>query len=155
MLSDNVFRSRLEATVASLSYWAPTIKNAARIETTDDATAWRMQVTPHLRSACPLEISIRTDQKFDLKIAGETFTDLPLESFEIFLPIAEAVAEGRVVRRAWLTPSTGSEHTIETIVQLPGGKTWRAGRVNEQIARLISREDCIREDHSFPPYHRV
>lgn len=155
MLSDDVFRSRLEATVASLSYWVPTIKNAARIATSDDATAWCMQVSPHLRPACPLEIKIRSDQKFDIKIGGETFTGLPLDSFEIFLPIAEAVAEGRVVRRAWLTPSTGAEHTVETIVVLPGGKTWRAERVNEPIARLLPREDCISEDRTFPPYHRV
>lgn len=155
MLPDDAFRSRLEATVASLSYWVPTINNAARIETTDDAGAWCMKVAPHLRSACPLEIRIHADQSYVLTIGGEKSQRMPLDSFEIFLPIAEAVAEGRVVRRVSLTPATGAERSVETIVMLPGGKTWRAERINEPIARLVPAEECIRLDQTFPPYHRA
>jgi len=155
MLSEDLFRSRLEATVASLSYWAPTIKNAARVETRDDAGAWRITVTPHLRTACALDLTIRASQRYDIGIGGERIEDIPVESFDVFVPLAEAVAEGDVVRRRWVTPATGAEHSVETIVLLPGGAIWRAERANDTIARLVPRDDCICREHRFPPYHRI
>lgn len=155
MLPEDVFRSRLEATVASLSYWAPTIKNAARVVMRDEVSSWRMTVEPHLRAACALDLAVHASQTYDVTIAGETFKGLPVGSLDIFLPLAEAVAEGRVVQRRYETPATGALHTIETIVPLQGGREWRAERINEPIARLVSREECLQLDHRFPPYHRI
>jgi len=155
MLSEDIFRSRLEATVASLSYWAPTIKNAAQVKVRDEVSQWRMTVTPHLRTACAFELCIRSDQTYDVTIGGETYRRLPIETFERFVPMAEAIAEGRVLQRTWVTSATEAEHTVETIIKLQGGSEWRDARVNQQIARLVDRDECIRIDRTFPPYHRI
>lgn len=155
MLPQDVFRSRLEAAVASLSYWAPTIKDAARVEMSDEPSAWRMTVTPHLATACALELVIRADQLYDITIGGETYTGREIESLERFVPLAEAIADGRVIQRRWVTPSTGAEHSLATIITLADGSLWQGERSNAAIARLIDRDACLTVTHTFPAYHRT
>ncbi len=56
MLPDDVFRSRLQATIMALRYWAPSIADAARLEDTETSDYWKIIVTPAMASACPFEL---------------------------------------------------------------------------------------------------
>ena len=121
MLPDDVFRSRLHSTITALRYWAPSVADAAHIEETETGYYWKIIVTPTLTQACPFELILHFDQRYDLAIAQESYERLPIESFEIFLPFVEAVSEGSVVQRHWVSRLTGLERSVETLVTLANG----------------------------------
>src|SRR5687768_18299231 len=92
MLHDTVQRSRFEATVAALSYWAPSVADVARVQEVETESCWRMKITPVDPAACPFELTLRHDGHYRLVIAGEVYDDRPIESFGVFVPLAEAIA---------------------------------------------------------------
>jgi len=128
MLPDDLFRSRLQTTITALKYWAPSIADAARVEESETGNYWKIAVAPKLTNACPFELILHFDQRYDLAIGEETYEGLPIESFDIFLPFVEAVADGRVVQRHWVSRLTGLERSVETLVSLAGGGIWRETR---------------------------
>ncbi len=127
MLSDDTYRSRLAVAIAELRYWVPSISDAAEIEETETSAFWRLAVTPKLPQACPFELILRADQLHDILIAGESYENRPIGSLDIFLPLAQAITDGAVVQRRWFSSATGRPLSIETLVSLPGGATWREG----------------------------
>lgn len=155
MLSDDVFRSRLQSTITGLRYWAPSIADAARLEETETSDYWRILVTPRVASACPFELILHADQHFDLSIAGETYEGRPIDTFEWFIPFADAVADGNVVQRRWISRVTGLEQSVETVVMLAGGAIWREG--NGELRRMPSLDDDGTElrERRFLPYRRL
>jgi hypothetical protein len=154
MLPDDVFRSRLQATITALRYWAPSIADAARLEETEAGDYWKLIVTPMVPSACPFELILHADQRYDIAIADETYESRPIDSFDWFLPFAEAIAEGNVVQRHWISRLTGLERSVETLVTLPNGGIWCEGRgANHRMPTLDDDGTELRE-RRFLPYRR-
>ncbi len=56
-------------------------------------------MTPAVSAACPFELMLRADQHFDIVVAGEMFEDQSVASLELFLPLVDAIAAGRVIQR--------------------------------------------------------
>jgi len=154
MLSDDIYRSRMQATVASLRYWAPSIKDVAVVEDAESADYWRMTVSPIIANACPFELMLRADQRHDWMIAGEPYEDRDIVSLELFLPLVEAITEGRVVKREWTRRATGVVHTVETLIALPGGRIWQDRRDNGHAPPTSNDAEVLRTDRHFVPYRR-
>lgn len=152
MLSDDVFRTRLEATIASLRYWVPTIADTAKVSETSGDGWWRLSIAPKLKTACPFTLMLRGDQMCDLVVAGETFEDRPITALELFVPLATAIAEGRVVRRETLASASGRLIAVETIIALPGGQSWR--EVRPIPGPHPGEDDVVTRDQHFLPYRR-
>jgi hypothetical protein len=154
MLPDDLFRSRLQTTITALKYWAPSIADAARIEESETGNYWKIRVAPFLANACPFELILHFDQRLDLAIDDETYEGLPIESFDIFLPFVEAIADGRVVQRRWLSRLTGLERSVETLVMLAGGGIWREGRGAAFARPSLDDDGTELRERRFLPYRR-
>lgn len=155
-LSDDVFRSRLQTVVAGMRYWIPSVADAARVEETETNEYWKITVTPRVAGACPLEMKLRADRRLDIRIGGETFKDLEMMPFEDFLPLADAVSEGRVRQRSWISPATGTVRDVETEVTFANGKVWcksRSGSGRDDANK--ERDTAERRDRHFLPYRRT
>lgn len=153
MVAEDVYRSRLQATIASLRYWVPTIADAARIEQTEGHDFWKLSVTPAVPAACPFELMLRADQHFDLSIAGEIFEDQPVASLDLFVPLVEAIAAGRIIQRETESVATAAPLTIETRVALADGSVWSKLRQLPGGGAIDTRDTMIRDRH-FIPYRR-
>ncbi len=156
MLPDDLFRSRLQTTITALKYWAPSIADAARIEESETGNYWKIAVTPFLAKACPFELILHFDQHYDVAVGEESYESLPIESFDIFLPFVEAIADGRVVQRVWVSHLTGLERSVETLVMLADGGIWREARGTTLGTGLPSLDDDGTElrEKRFLPYRR-
>lgn len=153
MLPDDVYRSRLQAAIEGLRYWIPTVSDVANVAEREGEGYWKIQVTPAAANACPFELVLRTDQRHDLVIGGETFEDLPTRSLDVFVPLAEAIAEGRVMQCRWLSAATGAQTAIETIVTLSDGREWSSARMLTPLAS-DHPDAVIAKARHFVPYHR-
>jgi hypothetical protein len=154
MLPDDVFRSRMQTTITALKYWAPSIADAAQVEETETGNFWKIAVTPGLSNACPFELIVHFDQRYDLAIGSETYESLPIESFDMFLPFVESVADGNVVQRRRLSRLTGLERSVETLVTLPNGSTWREVRGDGHAVPSLDDDGTELREHRFLPYRR-
>lgn len=154
MLSDDVYRSKFNSTVESLRYWVPSISDAARAEEASSPDYWKLSVTPHVEGACPFELLLSMSQMYDVMIAGEIYEDIPVTSLDLFVPLAEAISEGRVIQRRYVSPMTGTVREVETIVTLADGKVWRKGHLNEAVAAAIAPGSAETIDRAFLPYRR-
>ena len=150
---DTVQRCRFDATIAALSYWAPSIADVARIVEIECESSWTIAVTPEEPTACPFELRLRHDGHYRLAIAGEVYDDLPIETYELFVPLAQAIAAGNVCRRLWFSRLTGLLRGVGTVVELGADRTWSAER---QLSGLppTDPEDVIATDHYFAPFRR-
>lgn len=154
MLPDDVFRSRMQTTITALQYWAPSIADAAQVEETETGSFWKITVTPGLPNACPFELIVHFDQRYDLAIGSETYEGLPIESFDMFLPFVEAVADGNVVQRRRLSRLTGLERSVETLVTLANGSTWREVRGERQMVPSLDDDGTELRERRYLPYRR-
>lgn len=154
MLPDDVFRSRLQATITALQYWAPSIADTARLEEAETSDYWKIAVAPLVTSACPFELILHADQRYDLAIADESYESLPIESFEFFLPFVEAIAEGSVVQRRWISRLTGLERSVETLVTMANGGIWRDQRGATQGRPTLEDDGTELRERRFLPYRR-
>ncbi len=154
MLPDDVFRSRLQTTITALLYWAPSIADAARVQEHETADYFKIAVTPFVAAGCPFELILYASQKYDLAIAGETYEDRPMPSLELFLPFVEAIADGNVVHRQWVSRLTGLERSTETLVTLADGYLWR--EMGGHMGETPSLDDDGTElrERQFLPYRR-
>ncbi len=154
MLPDDVFRARLQTTITALKYWAPSIADAARIEETESGNYWKITVVPRLANACPFELILHFDQRYDLAIGEEAYEGLPIESFDLFLSFVEAVAAGNVVQRHWVSRLTGLERSVETIVTLAGGGIWHEARGDARGLPSLEDDGTELRERRFLPYQR-
>ncbi len=151
---DDRYRARLQAAIASLEYWIPSISQTARIAVVNDDAYWRVNIEPHMARACPFELVIRADGYHDMTIAGESYEEQPTDDLDLFVPFAQAIANGDVTRRIYTCAATRMALAVETIVHLANGVEWRRQR---DIATFMDREvhhTSIARDHSFLPYER-
>ncbi len=122
MLPDDVFRTKLDRTIASLRQWSAALSDCARIEEQDAARYWRLAVRPLAVGACPIELILHHRQRCDLAIGNESYEDRSVEDFDLLLPLAEAITAGRVLTRHKTSANTGAALAIETHVKLAGGQ---------------------------------
>lgn len=154
MLPDDVFRSRLHTTITVLKYWAPSVADAALIEEAETGNFWKMNVAPRLAHACPFELILHFDQRYDLAVGEESYESLPIDTFDLFLPFVEAIADGNVVQRRWLSRYTGLERAVETIVELPSGGIWREARGTAPNMPSLEDDGLELRERRFLSYRR-
>ena len=128
-------------------------RDVARIETSAAASYWKLSVTPHVAGACPFELMLRADQKFNVQIADETYEDKPVDTFEFFPMLVRAIASGNVERIEISNALTGALDAIETHVTLEDGWAWIGER---RIGRAARRTDAAQQlrAHRFLLYRR-
>ena len=152
MLSDDVFRSRLMATIESIRYFVPSIADVAHCEEQSDSAYWKVAVAPRTPGACPVELILHSTQRYDIMVAGEAYEDRQIVSLDVFVPLIMAISEACVIERSWYSLGTGSRVARETLVTLPAGKKWTDSSGLSLIAGI---EDTLRhEDRHFLPYRR-
>lgn len=152
-MSDDVALSRLQATIAALRYWVPSIKDAARVDESETDGCWRLSVRPLFREACPFILQISSSGRYSLTLDGVTFPERPVESLDVFLPLAEAITDGQVIRRRWFSPNTGVSYQVETIIKLPNGAAWN-GVLRQSDGNGGDGDYGIRQDRHYLPYRR-
>jgi hypothetical protein len=154
MLPDDVFRSRLQTTITALRYWAPAIADAARVEEVETGSFWKIAVAPFTANACPFEIILHFDQRYDVAVGEETYEGLPIEGFDHFMPFVEAIAAGSVVQRRWVSRLTGLERSVETLVMLANGGLWRESRGAYQSKPPLEDDGSELIERRYLPYRR-
>lgn len=153
MLSDDVYKSRLRETIAALETWLDGLKAVAEVETARDAASWRAAVRPRATTACPFELVLRADQKFDIVVGPETYEDQPIETLEAIQPLLLAITRGELVTSMWKTSATATPVMVATRVMPGRGKRWFRSRTLRDIADT-SNLLLIREDRHYAPYAR-
>ena len=150
MLSDDVYRTRFRAVVSEIEAWLETLRPVALVEVGRDEASWRASVDPHVPEACPFELMLRVDQRFDLTVGPETYEDQVIASLDIFVPLLKAIVAGRVVTRQHTTTATGTLTKIETIISLNDSAPWVG------VRPLIARppEAGVHRDQHYVPYAR-
>lgn len=153
MISDDKFRKRRQAIVASIETWASEMAPWASIEFGPIGDAWRVIAVPNATAACPFEMVIRADQCVDMVIDGETYEDIALDGDTKLPSIVRAIADGRVVIRRWASSTTGLLYDVETIIKLPEGSEWCISRRNPD-APAGDVNELISTPTAFAPYRR-
>ena len=149
MLPDDVFRGRLEQTLVEIEAWAGKTRDCATIDVGASQKYWGMLVLPHFPTACPFELIIKSEQKFSLQLADETYEDRPVEHFDLFPALARAVEAGHIERIEILDAATDTLVGVRTRVELAPGWDWIGER---RIAPPVESEEC--RTHRFLPYRR-
>ena len=152
MLPEDTYRKQQNRFKADLEGWAHEMADCAEISYGSIGDGWSINAQPDVATACPFELVMRPDQKFDAQIGGQMYEDLAFENAD--LPkIARAISEGRVMTRHWESVVTGLAYSIETIVDLGGGDTWR---VQTQTSEMTPSDDgeLMARPTAFAPYRR-
>ncbi|MEQ1614882.1 MAG: hypothetical protein ABL904_19210 [Hyphomicrobiaceae bacterium] len=153
MLSDDAYKTRYRATVASLEAWLDGLRRVADVETARDEVSWRVSVRPNVPEACPFELVLRADQHFDLSIGPETYEDQAIDTLDLFQPLLVAVTRGEVKTSCWLSAGTRTLVMVATRILPTGGKRWLRSRTIGAIGRA-SDTHLIRQDRHYVPYAR-
>lgn len=154
MFSDDVYRDKLATVIDVLEAWAERTRDAAAIEATVTPVFWKLSVKPNALGACPFELLLRADQRFNVRIADEVYEDKPVDKFEFFPMLVRAIERGNVERVAISSALTGALDAIETRVTLEDGWAWIGERrVGPRTSR---RQDSahVQRAKRFVPYRR-
>ncbi|MBS0251710.1 MAG: hypothetical protein JSR78_11680 [Proteobacteria bacterium] len=149
MLPDDVFRDRLEKTLVEIEAAVARMRDYAAVDVTATPAYWRVVVLPVLPEACLFELLITSKQTFSLKLAEETFENLPVEHFELFPHLVHAIEAGRVEKISKFDAMTDELVAIEMRVMLGPGWDWRGER---RIAKAPPEE--IWRTHGYLAYRR-
>lgn len=153
MAPDDSFRKQLQHVITALETWAKEMAPWAQIELGPIGNAWRISAVPHVETACPFEIVLRTDRQFDITVDGETYEDLPLDALTDIPQIVRAIANGRILIRRWQSSLTGLVYSVETVVDLPGADEGRFTRRNPD-APDVDDTELEAAIETFAPYRR-
>lgn len=77
-----------------------------------------------------------------------------MPSLDLFLPFVEAIAEGNVVHRRWISRLTGLKHSTETLVTLANGYLWRETRGPVDETPSLVDDGAELRERRFLPYRR-
>lgn len=146
--TQKVQRFNTPAMVEQFRYWAPTINDVARVTEIEESEGWRFFIVPEVTGACPIEVLLRLDGFFDLALGDDAYSGLTIEGRDRLIGLLDAVAQGKIVKRHWLSTVTGAPHGVETIVSPARGEVWRAGPEIANPDRLV----C--DERHFLPYRR-
>jgi hypothetical protein len=152
MQSDDVFRRNIEGAKDALKAWALANKDVASISLRDTPAFFDLTAEPLTPGACPFGIVLRQDQRYDLSIAGEVFTDRKIEDLALFKNLTEAIAAGRASQIVAVSTLTGLPQRIETRVALPAGAVWSSAR--QIMVSPVKDMAGIEENHvrAFLPF---
>lgn len=152
MISDDQFKLERERAIRQLTEWAEAQRDVAHVVIERSDGIWRLGIEPHAPGACAFELAIRDDQRFDLLVADQLHEDLPIETFRLFGGLAQAISDGCVLVRRYVTPLTGTEAGSRVLVEIKdGGGTWCGPKLGPTDPRH-SESDLIAEDSHFVPY---
>lgn len=140
--------SSVQATIAQLRYWLPTIADVAHITEGASGEGWQFAIRPRTDGGCPVAVAVSETGQLDFTIAGETYEGRTLDTLDQLLPLVERITEGHVVQRRWTSRATGGFRGIETIVVLGPGRVWRDGMTAPEAG-------AESHDHHFLPYRRI
>jgi hypothetical protein len=154
MLPDDVFRERLEKTLVDLEAWAKTIRDCADAEVDASQRHWRMSVVPYIPGACPFELLIKADQTFSLNLAGEFYEDRPLDRFDFFIKLVDAIAAGRVDRVETYSAPTGMLLGIAMRVAIEDGWDWIGSREVTRHRMPLLESEIERRTRRYLSYLR-
>lgn len=154
LFPDDVYRSRLGETIAALEAWAARQRDVANIDIAATATYWKLTVVPSARGACPFELLLRADQRFNTIIGDEIYEDKLIDQFEFFPMMVHAIATGNVERIEVLNALTGTVEAVETRLTLEDGWAWIGERRTSH--RPMRRHEMSEERRVSPylPYRR-
>ncbi|HPG89175.1 MAG TPA: hypothetical protein PLD46_05945 [Hyphomicrobium sp.] len=154
MFPDDVYRKQLSDVISELQIWAGALSDCAACDIDLTPAFWKLTVAPTAHGACPFELMLRADQRFNVQIGGEVYEDKPVDAFAFFPMLARAIAAGRVERNTISSALTGAVEAIETRVILEDGWAWIGER--RMTARSGRRSDAAQElrTHRFLPYRR-
>lgn len=145
---------QIEATIEQLRYWVPTITDVARVAEIDQAGTWTLSIAPRIASACPVEITLKDNGRFDIVIGGETYADRSLGTLDQIVRLLERITEGRVIQRQWVSPATGTPCGTETIVTLGPDAIWHGSDATAHAIAGLLDGAGERHDRHFLPYRR-
>jgi hypothetical protein len=149
MLPDDVFRDRLEQTLVEIEKSVAKMRDYAAVDVAASPRYWRVVVLPFFAAACPMDLMIKADQTFSLKLAGEAFEDRPVEHFELFPHLVRAIEAGHVEKISKHDAMTDALVAIEMRVALGPGWDWLGER---RIAPVTSAEEW--RTHRYLAYRR-
>lgn len=153
MIPTDVYRSKLNLTIASLRYWIPSVSDTAAAELTEIGDAWRLEAVPNTTGACPFELILRSDQHFDLRLDGTDFEDQDVVDLDFFLPLAEALSAGNVVISTWRSVATGHEVGRAARVRFADGRVWTCDWGHSNTSER-GDDEVVQTDRHFLPYRR-
>jgi hypothetical protein len=149
MLPDDVFRARLEQTLVEVEIIVSKLRGCAAVDVSATPRYWRATVLPFFAAACPFELMIKSDQKFNLKLSNEAFEDRPLEHFELIPHLVRAINEGNVEKISKFDAMTDALVAIEMRVALGPGWEWFGER---RLAPVAPSEEW--RTHRYLAYRR-
>lgn len=149
MLSDDVFRDRLEQTLVDIEAWAAGIRDCADVGIAASERYWRIVVVPGEDLACAFELLVKADQTFDLRLAAETYEDRPIERMDLFPALVRAIEAGHVDKIEMYNVMTAALAGITMRVELKPGWDWIGQR---RIAPSGPAEEW--RTRRFLPYRR-
>jgi hypothetical protein len=149
MLPDDVFRHRLEQTLLEIEATAARLRDCAAVSVTAKPKYWRAIIMPNLPAACPLDLMICADQTFNLKLANEAHTGLPVERFEFFPDLFRAIEAGHVEKISKYCAMTDALVAVAMHVALAPGRDW----IRERRLSPTSAAEAWRT-HRYLPYRR-
>jgi hypothetical protein len=154
LFPDDIYRSRLAETIEALERWAVASRDVASVAIAATPAYWKLAVDPSAPGACPFELVLRADQRFNTIIDREVYEDKPIDKFEFFPMMARAISNGSVERIETLNALTGMLDVIEMRLTLEDGWAWIGER--RTSPRLSRRLDIREERRVFPylPYRR-
>jgi hypothetical protein len=154
MFSDDVYRSKLSTVIDTLDAWAREQSGVAEIVTDINAAFWKLSVTPFAPGACPFELMLRADQRFNVQIGDEVYEDKPVDTFAFFPMLVRAISSGNVERSEVSSALTAALESVETRVTLEDGWAWigerRAGPRGSRRTETALEQRAYR----FLPYQR-
>lgn len=154
LAGDSAGHARVQEAIAALRYWVPSIADVAHVEESENADGWRLRLRPQLPGTSPFELVLRSDQTFDLKIAGEHYEGQTVPSLDILVPLAEAISAAHVIQRCSFTLATGALCLVETVVRLGNGSVWTGSRRIPPIADVTPPDGIECKELCFLPYRR-
>lgn len=154
LFPDDVYRNRLSDAISALETWAARQSDVAEINIASTPSYWKLTVTPEVRGACPFELVLRADQRFNAVIGPEVYEDKLIDKFEFFPMMVRAIATGNVERIEILNALTGMVDAVEMRLTLEDGWAWIGER--RLSHRTSRRQDSSEERRVFPylPYRR-
>ncbi len=154
MQPQDVFNRTFDDTTAAIDAWLVTLAGEATVEREKAGDYWRVGLRPHQRSACPVELLLSRQQVFDCDIGPESVAGQPITDLTLFLPMLQAIVDGRVVLRRWSAQATGSELVRELIVDVRPGQNWSMRRL-VRAGTAATEASAVARDQVYVAYRRA
>jgi hypothetical protein len=152
--SDDQFRLAFEAATARLDAWTDRHRDCAHVTLERVGHFWRLSLTPHAANACAVELILHRDtQSFDIQFGPEAYEAQPIDTFDLFEPLLNAVVAGGIVTRQTSSAAGARVLMVETVVQPEDRVAW-IGERRQPGTRVVSVDAVTTRDRHWVPYRR-